>query len=69
MNFEDRRTRLKELMAANRWQCKHVANMLGRTDNTVRIWRCRHAARTIPADQLAILEARGSNTVEAAKAF
>lgn len=58
MNFEERRTRLKELMAANRWQCKHVADILGRTDNTVRIWRCRHTARTIPVDQLAILEAR-----------
>lgn len=52
-----RTAQLRQLMAQNNLSCRDVAEITGRTENTVRIWRCKHGARVIPEHTLRLLEA------------
>lgn len=54
--MNERTARLRALMAAHKLKAADVAGMLGRTPQTVRVWRCDYDARTIPADALKVLE-------------
>ena len=45
---------LNDLMTAHRLRCKQVAELLGRSEKTVRNWRCHHGP-TIPASLLELL--------------
>jgi D-alanyl-D-alanine carboxypeptidase len=51
-----RTKRLRELMAAHKLDAAAVGVILGRTAQTVRVWRSKYDARTIPADALKVLE-------------
>lgn len=51
-----RTERLHALMAAHNLNAKHVAAMLGRSTETVRIWRVKSDNRVIPEDALRVLE-------------
>lgn len=51
------RTRaLRALMQKHRLTAADVGRILDRSPTTVRIWACRHDARTIPATALRLLE-------------
>jgi len=53
----DKRTkRLRDLMAKHSMTAADVAELLDRSPQTVRVWRCRYDARVIPADALRVLE-------------
>lgn len=54
--MQDRTKRLRELMNAHKLKAADVGEMLGRSAQTVRVWRCKHDARTIPNDALKVLE-------------
>jgi len=43
-------------MAQHRLNTHDVAGILGCSETTVRIWRCKHPARIIPANTLRLLE-------------
>lgn len=53
--MNDRTKQLHALMAAHKLDCAAVGEILGRTVQTVRVWRCDYEARTIPADALRLL--------------
>jgi hypothetical protein len=53
----DHRTEtLRKLMSAHKLDCAAVGEILGRTAQTVRVWRCRYDQRTIPSDALKVLQ-------------
>lgn len=52
----ERTRQLRQLMAAHRLNARDVAQMIDRSETTVRIWRCKHAARVIPAQTLRLLQ-------------
>lgn len=54
--MNDRTKKLRDLMASSQLDCEAVGAMLGRTAQTVRVWRCKYDARTIPAHTLRVLE-------------
>jgi hypothetical protein len=53
---ENRTARLLALMDQNKLDAATVGSMLGRTAQTVRVWRCADESRAIPADALNLLE-------------
>lgn len=55
MNQQTRR--LREIMETHQLSAEDVAQILGRSATTVRIWRCRDERRSIPALALRVLEA------------
>ncbi|MGO4521146.1 helix-turn-helix domain-containing protein [Dyella sp. 2RAF44] len=54
--MHNRTQRLIQLMQEHDVTPKEVGEMLGRTAQTVRVWRSRYDARTIPALTLDALE-------------
>lgn len=54
--MNERTAKLRALMAKHKLQAADVAEILDRTPQTVRVWRCDYEARTIPADALRVLE-------------
>jgi len=52
----DRTTRLKNLMEQHKVTTKEVGELLDRSTQTVRCWRCQWESRTIPHHTLAVLE-------------
>lgn len=57
-----RTKRLHQLMAAHKLTATDVATMLGRSTETVRIWRVKASdTRVIPADALRLLELTAAN--------
>lgn len=53
-----RTQRLRHLMDAHQVTADEVGTLLGRTGQTVRVWRCADESRTIPRDALDVLEVR-----------
>ena len=54
--MNERTLKLIDIMAKNNLSCRDVATILGRSEQTVIIWRCKHAGRIIPAHLLELLE-------------
>lgn len=54
--MHERTKRLREIMEAHRLKSSDVARIMGCSEQTVRIWRCRHEGRVIPAQSLRLLE-------------
>lgn len=54
--MHERTERLRALMDAHKLTAAEVGEILGRTAQTVRVWRCNHEARTIPSDALRVLQ-------------
>lgn len=54
--MDARTKRLRELMDAHKLDAAAVGAILNRTAQTVRVWRSRYDARTIPAHSLQLLE-------------
>lgn len=56
--MHERTERLKSIMAQHQLSCRDVGTILGRTEQTVLIWRCSTEAnkKVIPAHQLELLE-------------
>jgi hypothetical protein len=52
----DRTEQLKKLMADHKLSAEDVGELLTRSPQTVRCWRCQWDARTIPVHTLAVLE-------------
>lgn len=48
--------KLRQLMQAHKLTANDVADMLHRSPNTVRVWRCKNPQRIIPTDALRLLE-------------
>lgn len=63
--MHERTERLKSIMAQHQLSCRDVGAILGRTEQTVLIWRCK-SGKIIPAHQLELLEYKltGGNTNE-----
>lgn len=53
--MDERTKRLIDIMTKHNLSCRDVGAMLGRTEQTVLIWRCR-SGKIIPAHQLELLE-------------
>lgn len=53
--MDERTKRLIDIMTKHSLSCRDVGAMLGRTEQTVLIWRCR-SGKIIPAHQLELLE-------------
>jgi transcriptional regulator with XRE-family HTH domain len=53
--MDNRTARLRQLMQRHNLSAADVAEILGRTAQTVRVWRCDNE-QTIPADALRVLE-------------
>lgn len=52
----DKRTKeLRRLMKAHKLTATAVAGLLNRSEQTVRIWRCKNADRIIPEHSLELL--------------
>lgn len=49
-------TQLLEIIASNNLTTKDIAELLGRTNQTVRIWRSKNEGRVIPDHQLELLK-------------
>lgn len=47
--------KLRKLMKQHQLRAADVAAMLGRQDNTVRVWRVKETQRVIPDDALELL--------------
>lgn len=56
MTKNNRTEQLHKIMQDLRLNSAEVGAILGRTAQTVRVWRSIHESRTIPADALKILE-------------
>jgi len=56
MTMDKRTKRLRDLMAKHNMTAADVAELLDRSPQTVRVWRCKYDARTIPCDALRVLE-------------
>jgi hypothetical protein len=54
--MDEKTKKLRDLMKAHKLDCAAVGEILQRAPQTVRVWRCTYAARTIPADALRVLE-------------
>lgn len=54
--MHERTKRLRQLMDAHRLKSTDVARIMGCSEQTVRIWRCKNADRIIPAQSLRLLE-------------
>lgn len=54
--MHERTKRLRSLMEAHRLKVRDVARIIGVSETTVRIWRCRHGARVVPQNTLRLLE-------------
>lgn len=52
--MDERTKKLIELMAGHNLTCRDVGKILGRTEQTVLIWRCK-SGKIIPAHQLELL--------------
>jgi transcriptional regulator with XRE-family HTH domain len=52
----ERTVALRQLMARHGLSARDVARLLGCSETTVRIWRCKHEGRVIPANTLRLLE-------------
>jgi hypothetical protein len=64
--MNERTERLRQLMHAHGLKATRVADLLGRKEQTVRIWRCEGDNRVIPRDALELLELKLSNINSAA---
>lgn len=53
--MNERTLKLITLMQLHRLSCADVADLLGRTEQTVMIWRCK-SQKVIPAQMLELLE-------------
>lgn len=53
--MHERTKQLHSLMAEHALSCRDVGRMLGRTEQTVLIWRCKSNDKVIPAHQLELL--------------
>lgn len=53
--MHERTERLKTIMAQHQLSCRDVGAILGRTEQTVLIWRC-NGGKVIPTHQLELLE-------------
>lgn len=53
---QKRAKRLREIMTAHNLDAQAVGKMLGRSPQTVRVWRCRNPSRPIPTNELRLLE-------------
>lgn len=56
MADQERTKQLRELMKTHKLDCAEVGEILNRTAQTVRVWRCKYDARTIPSDALRVLQ-------------
>lgn len=52
--MDERTKRLHDIMAQHDLSCRDVGRILGRTEQTVLIWRCK-SGKNIPAHQLELL--------------
>lgn len=55
-NMHDRTKKLHDVMSEHKLNTKHVAKLVNRSYNTVRIWRCKSENKVIPASMLRLLE-------------
>jgi len=56
-NVDDRTKRLRQLMLDRGLTISAVASLTGRSEATVRIWRCKtEGTRVIPANTLALID-------------
>lgn len=53
--MHERTLKLIDIMTKRNLSCRDVGNILGRTEQTVLIWRCK-SGKIIPAHQLELLE-------------
>ena len=53
--MDERTERLHNIMAEHGLTCSDVGRLLGRTEQTVLIWRCK-GGKVIPSHQLELLE-------------
>ena len=53
--MDERTERLHNIMTKHNLSCRDVGAMLGRTEQTVLIWRCK-GGKVIPIHQLELLE-------------
>lgn len=53
--MDERTERLHNIMAEHGLTCRDVGRLLGRTEQTVLIWRCK-GGKVIPSHQLELLE-------------
>ncbi|ADE87949.1 transcriptional repressor [Escherichia phage vB_EcoM_ECO1230-10] len=53
--MDERTERLHDIMAKHGLTCRDVGRLLGRTEQTVLIWRCK-GGKVIPTHQLELLE-------------
>jgi DNA-binding transcriptional regulator YiaG len=56
MTQEQRTERLREIMRKHRMKARDVGAILGRASQTVRAWACKYKERSIPENELRLLE-------------
>ena len=54
--MHERTLKLHSIMAERGLSCRDVGRLLGRSEQTVLIWRCKSDGKIIPAHQLELLE-------------
>jgi transcriptional regulator with XRE-family HTH domain len=54
--MDNRTEQLRAIMKRHKLKAKDVAEIVGRSQTTVRIWRCASSVRPIPASVLRLLE-------------
>lgn len=54
--MHERTTALRQLMARRGISARQAGEIVGRTEKTVRMWRCRTGERVIPEHTLEILD-------------
>lgn len=56
VTMSDKTEKLREIMRKHKLSNKTVAEMIGRSEQTVRIWSCANGGREIPTTVLELLE-------------